>query len=273
MDLSNGLSCEAGSFSCCCCNPHRCFQSGALWLYFPVLELWVVGSVSLPSCSSRFICMQMWHHLIYQPPPCLVHQPLPHPLPSASGCIAASPLHLGCLSALLLTVWLNVSSLIPWLLDFHTAWFSGISGYYSFLNLLLSFQLCEEAKYICLWPHLLFFKVLVPALRIVQITQNVIHYLNWLLINCKQFGESNIQCSPSKNDWHVLIGYQLEFFNCMQRKLTLTHGNQRVLWYVIWSSKVWHKVWRNELGKRQEEDKQMQSTSKNHRKCPVVGRG
>ena len=27
MGLSNKLSCEAGSFSCCCLNPHGCFQS------------------------------------------------------------------------------------------------------------------------------------------------------------------------------------------------------------------------------------------------------
>ena len=29
MGLSNELSCEGGHFSCCCLNPHRCFQSEA----------------------------------------------------------------------------------------------------------------------------------------------------------------------------------------------------------------------------------------------------
>ena len=27
VGFSSELSCEAGSFSCCCLNPHRCFQS------------------------------------------------------------------------------------------------------------------------------------------------------------------------------------------------------------------------------------------------------
>ena len=53
--------CEAGRFSYHC-NPHRFFLSEGLRLYFPVLEPWVVQSVLLPSCSSRFICMQIWDH-------------------------------------------------------------------------------------------------------------------------------------------------------------------------------------------------------------------
>ena len=45
----------------------------------------------------------------------------------------------------------------PWLSDFHAVWFSGSSGCFLFLNLLLSFWLCEEVKrfYLCLhlgWP-------------------------------------------------------------------------------------------------------------------------
>ena len=35
-------------------------------LYFPVLEPWVELSVSLPSCSSWFIHMQMWDHPVHQ---------------------------------------------------------------------------------------------------------------------------------------------------------------------------------------------------------------
>ena len=31
-----------------------------------MLEPWVVRSVSLPSCSSRFICTQMWNHPVRQ---------------------------------------------------------------------------------------------------------------------------------------------------------------------------------------------------------------
>ena len=41
VGLSNELSCEAESFSCCRLNPHRCFQSELLRLYFPELQPWV----------------------------------------------------------------------------------------------------------------------------------------------------------------------------------------------------------------------------------------
>ena len=51
MGLSNELSCEEGSLSCCC-NPHRCFQSEAWRLYFPALGSWVVWSILLPGYSS-----------------------------------------------------------------------------------------------------------------------------------------------------------------------------------------------------------------------------
>ena len=63
----------------------------------------------------------------------------------------ALPLCPGCLSLPLLLVWMNVSSLTPWLSDFHTVQFSDSSGCFLFLNLLLSFfWLCEEAK--CIYP-------------------------------------------------------------------------------------------------------------------------
>ena len=52
-------------------------------------------------------------------------------------------------------VWMNASSLTPWLSDFHTVKFSGSSDYFLLLNLLLSFfWLCEQAKYIYLLLHL-----------------------------------------------------------------------------------------------------------------------
>ena len=73
-----------------------------------------------------------------------------------SSCyLAACPLCTGCPSPPLLLVLMNVPSLIPWLWDFHTVRFSGHSGYFLFLNLLLSFfWLCEEAKCIYLCLHL-----------------------------------------------------------------------------------------------------------------------
>ena len=146
MGLSNKLSCEAGSLSCLL-NTHRFFQSEILRLYFPALEPWVMWSLSLPSCSSWFICMQMWYRLLHQPLPCLPW--------SSSHLLGVSPLHLGCPSPPLQLVWLNVSSLTPWLSDFLTVQFSGSSGYFLFLNLLLSFfWLCKEAKCIYLCLHL-----------------------------------------------------------------------------------------------------------------------
>ena len=99
-------------------------------------------------------------HLVHQLLPCLPAAALPtvlhisppgwvrQPLP----CRSSSPP--GCLPPPLLLVWVSVSSLTPWLSDFHTVWFSGSSGYFLFLNLLLSFfWLCKEAKciYLCLY--------------------------------------------------------------------------------------------------------------------------
>ena len=92
-----------------------CFQSG-LRLYFPALELWVARSVSLPSCSSWFICTQMLD--------CWVHQTPPHTLLQLLPCRESSPP--------LLQVWMNVFSVTPWLLGFHTVQFSGSFDYFCF---------------------------------------------------------------------------------------------------------------------------------------------
>ena len=103
-----------------------------------MLEPWFVWSVSLPSCSSQFIHTQMWDHPVHQPPPPLVLQPPP--------CHVSSLL--GCPSLPFLPVWMNVSSLTPWLLDFHIVQFPSSSGYFLFLNLLSFFWLSKVAKYI-----------------------------------------------------------------------------------------------------------------------------
>ena len=143
MGLSNELSCEAGSFSCYL-NIHRFLQPGFfLKLYFLALETWIAWSVSLSSCSYWFIHTQMWDHPVHQPAPCHVSSPPQLP-------VSTPPTSL-----------MNISCLTPWLLDFHTVWFSGSSGNFLFLNLLLSFVwLCEEAKCIylrlCLEPEVQF---------------------------------------------------------------------------------------------------------------------
>ena len=132
MGLSNKLSCEAGSFSSHR-NCHRFSQPEVLRLSLTTLEPWVAQSVSLPSCS-QFICTHTWDHQLL---PCRTTS-----LP-------------------LLSVWVNVS-LSLCLLDFHTVWFSGSSGFL-FSNLLLSFfwfsfwllssfWLCKEAS--CIYLHL-----------------------------------------------------------------------------------------------------------------------
>ena len=68
--LSNELSCEAGSFSCCC-DPRRFLLANVLRLYFPTLEPWLVQSVLFPSCSPQFIHTQMWDCPLCQLQPCL----------------------------------------------------------------------------------------------------------------------------------------------------------------------------------------------------------
>ena len=145
------LSSEAGTVPCCL-NPHRFFQLKVLRLYPPApQEPWVLLSVSLPSCSSRFISTRMWD--------CALHQPLSGPSAShrppwsSSHHLASSPLRPGVLYLPLLPVWMNISSVTPWLLDFHTVQFSGSSGCFLFLSLLLSFfWLCAEA--LCIYLHL-----------------------------------------------------------------------------------------------------------------------
>ena len=131
MGFSNELSCEAGSFS----SISTGFFSQRFWGF--ISPHWNPGLHGL-SCSpivppGLFTCK------------CKTTR-------SASHCLV-SPLHPGCPSLPLLPVWVNVSSLTPWLSDFNTVRFSGSSGWFLFLSLLLSFfWLCKEAKciYLCL---------------------------------------------------------------------------------------------------------------------------
>ena len=131
MDLSKGLSYEAGVFSHHC-HPHRFLQSKVLRLYFPMLEPWAVWSVSLPSCS-WFIHTQMLDHLVLQPPPCHLSS-LPQPP------ISVPPTCLNdCFFFNSLVVRLSYTSVF-WQFCFFVC---------LFLNLLLSFfWLCEEAVYL-----------------------------------------------------------------------------------------------------------------------------
>ena len=134
--------------------PTGFFQSEVLRLFFPTLELWVAWSVSLPSCSSQFLHMQMWDHLLLQPPPCQIHQLLPCLPRSSSHFLATSPLCQLLISAPLtcLDECFFFNSLVVGLPYSSIFW----QFCFLFLNLLLLFffLLCEEAKGIYLFSHL-----------------------------------------------------------------------------------------------------------------------
>ena len=73
--------------------------------------------------------------------------------PPATAFPRAFSIHPGCLSLPLLPVWMNVSSLSRWLLDFRVVRLSGTSCWILFLNLLwFLFWLSEEAQciHLCL---------------------------------------------------------------------------------------------------------------------------
>ena len=133
------------------------FSIRGLRLYFPTLEPWVVWSASLPCCSSGSIYTRMWGRRVCQPPPCrvcklqpgLLHSTIRHLAGSSSHHLALSPLCPGCPSPPLLPVWMNVSSLFPWLSDFHTVRFCQF-----WLIFVLKLLLCKEAQYVYLRLHL-----------------------------------------------------------------------------------------------------------------------
>ena len=141
VGLSNDLSCEAESFSCCRPNPQGAFSIRGLRLYFPALEPWVARFASLPAVCLVYLCANVGPQGATHRSACPV---LRHsesgPLGlsvrecgatgSASGQTScpvcptlrqswschgnASPFHLGCPSPPLLPVWMNVYFLFPW---------------------------------------------------------------------------------------------------------------------------------------------------------------
>ena len=117
---------------------------------FEALFPWA-GTLGCEVCLALQLFLPVYLHLNVGPP----STPADFwPTPVSSRHLATGPLHPGCLSPPLLPVWMTVSSLTPWLSDFHTVQFSVSSGYFLFLNLLPFFWLCEEAKcvYLCLHP-------------------------------------------------------------------------------------------------------------------------
>ena len=113
------------------------FQSEVLRLSLPMLDPWVAWSVLLPSCSSQFICTQMWDSPLHQLPPCCELSPPQLP-------VSAPPTSLGeCFFFNSLVVRLPYSSIF------------GSPCYFLFLNLLFFFfWLCDVTKCIYLYLYL-----------------------------------------------------------------------------------------------------------------------
>ena len=109
------------------------FSIRGLRLYFPALEPWVAWSVLLP-CILPGLSMPQCGDVgsasgCSACPVCSTIRNI-----SVSGHVAPSPLRPACPSPPLLPVWMNVSSLSPWLLDFCAVLFSVSSGCFLFLN-------------------------------------------------------------------------------------------------------------------------------------------
>ena len=134
MGLSNDLSREAGSLSCCCPNPHGHFQSEVRGFISPCWSPGLCGLLRSPPFL-RFICAR---GVLPATLPALFSATLSPALSvylrecgatgSANGQTAcpvrptlcqslsgnASPLCPGCPSPPLLPVWMNVYFLFPW---------------------------------------------------------------------------------------------------------------------------------------------------------------
>ena len=124
--------------------PLEVFTARGLRLYSPVLDLWVVWSISLSSCSSQFILTQMQDCLVCQLLPHLPHPPPCHVSSLPWPPVSASPISLDeCFFFNSLVVRLLYSSI------FCHFWL------FLFFNLLLSFfWLCEETQCVYLCLHL-----------------------------------------------------------------------------------------------------------------------
>ena len=73
---------------------------------------------------------------------------------SASHCLTACPCPLSCPSPSL-PVWINVSSLTPWLSEFHTVQFSVSSGYYYYFLICCPFFVCVKRQSISIYASIL----------------------------------------------------------------------------------------------------------------------
>ena len=86
---------------------------------------------------------------------CPVHSPIHYLTVSASRHLDISPLCPGCVSPPLLLVWVSVSSLSPWLSDFHTVRFSVSSGCFLFLNCPCPYFGCARRRSVSTYASIL----------------------------------------------------------------------------------------------------------------------
>ena len=139
MGLSNKLLCEAGSFSCCCLNPHRCFQ----WLeaLFPH-----AGALGCSVCLTPQLLLPVYLHMNVGP---ATPQSANSPGAAASPRVLSTRLPV-CAPPTGLDECVFFNSLVvrlPYSLIFCQCW-----SFFVFKLLLLFFWLCEEAQ--CVYLHL-----------------------------------------------------------------------------------------------------------------------
>ena len=129
-----GVPWEACSFFHCP-NPHWFLQPEVMGTYLPVLEPWARWSgLGLGSLTPEVSLPSFIHHMNVGPTVLLLlHFPVP------------------LLSSLpLLLIWMNVTSLNLWLLNYHTGRFSDESGWYLFCSLVVIFAVVMWGVKACL---------------------------------------------------------------------------------------------------------------------------
>ena len=115
------------------CNPYRFLWPEVLRLCFPMLEPWVVWSLlllSYSSWSSAHKSGTTWSATTSLLPVLSALAAVSAPSTSLNECFFFK----------------------SWLSDFHTVWFSGSSGYFVFLNFLLSFFACVRRQSVSPMP-------------------------------------------------------------------------------------------------------------------------
>ena len=158
-----------GGWACVCSRTPRPFQWSLLWDWQFLSPLQPLQGLIARGFEALFsLCWNPGLHGLSHSPVVLPHLSAHEsgttgvpattlPTWSSSCCLAAYLLCPSCPSPLLLLVWMNVSSLTPWLLDFYTIWFSGSSGcFFKKIGCYLSFGCARKqsiSAYASSWPE------------------------------------------------------------------------------------------------------------------------